>query len=112
MRQRWVEALADPEVAVEVLDDEEHPGLVVAFVAFDEAEVRHLGVHPRYWRRGHARKALGVATSRMVDPRLWVLERNHRARSMYEHLGWAPTGRSRPAEFPPFPVEVELAYRR
>ena len=110
IRARWVATVADPAVTVEVLEDPNLDGRVVAFVAFDAERIRHLAVHPRSWRRGHARRALALATSRMVQPRLWMLEGNHRARGLYEHLGWHPTGRSRPAEWPPHPTEVELAH--
>jgi hypothetical protein len=36
-----------------------------------------------------------------------VLRENTRARGLYEHLGWAPTGREQAAEWPPYPVELE-----
>ena len=32
---------------------------------------------------------------------------HHRARALYEHLGWEPTGREQPAEWPPYPTELE-----
>ena len=35
-------------------------------------------------------------------------EANHRARGLYEHLGWEPTGREQAAEWPPYPVELQL----
>ena len=111
IRARWVELLGSDAVSVRVLDDEERPGVLVALVAFDAERVRHLAVHPRHWRRGHARRALDVATAEMSRPRLWVLEGNTRARSVYEHLGWVPTGRTGRAEWPPHPTEIELAYR-
>ena len=41
-------------------------------------------------------------------PTLWVLADNHRARGLYEHLEWQPTGRSRQDEWPPYPPELEL----
>ena len=111
IRARWLVVLADPSVTTLLLESEERPGEVVAFVAFDADRIRHLAVHPRHWRHGHARRALDVATARMETPTLWMLEQNHRARGLYEHLGWVPTGRSRPAEFPPHPTEIELAHR-
>lgn len=110
VRARWVEVVEDPAVVVEVLEDELRPGRLVALVAFDADRVRHLAVSPRHWRQGHARRALAVATGRMAQPRLWVLARNHRARAVYEHLGWTPTGRTGRAEWPPHPEEIELAH--
>jgi RimJ/RimL family protein N-acetyltransferase len=40
---------------------------------------------------------------------LWVLEENHRARRLYERLGWVPTDDRREAPWPPHPVEVSYA---
>lgn len=108
VRARWVATLADPAVRVLLLDDPLLPGVLAAFVAFDDTHVRHLAVHPRRWGHGFGRRTLTEAVSQMDAPRLWVLEANARARSVYEHLGWAPTGRSRQAEWPPYPTEVEL----
>ncbi|NHA68334.1 GNAT family N-acetyltransferase [Phycicoccus flavus] len=109
VRARWVRTLADAAVTVLVLDDELRPGALVAFVAVDDTGcVRHLGVRPRSWGHGHARRMLEAANTRTDRPRLWVLEGNTRARGLYEHLGWRATGRSRAAEWPPYPTEVEL----
>jgi RimJ/RimL family protein N-acetyltransferase len=41
--------------------------------------------------------------------RLWCLAENHRARRLYDRLGWRPTGVERAAEWPPHPVELEYA---
>ena len=41
--------------------------------------------------------------------RLWCLVENHRARGLYEHLGWRPTGREQTAVWPPYPREMEYA---
>jgi RimJ/RimL family protein N-acetyltransferase len=37
---------------------------------------------------------------------LWCLEENHRARRLYEYLGWQPGGERREAAWPPHPVEM------
>ena len=37
---------------------------------------------------------------------LWCLEENHRARRLYERLGWRPTAERREAPWPPHPVEM------
>lgn len=39
--------------------------------------------------------------------RLWCLADNHRARGLYDHLGWRPTGLTRTAEWSPYPIEIE-----
>jgi predicted GNAT family acetyltransferase len=75
----------------------------------------HLAVHPDHWGAGLARQGVELAVSAILGagrtPVLWVLAANHRARGLYEHLGWEPTGRERPAEWPPYPVEMELVLR-
>jgi GNAT superfamily N-acetyltransferase len=103
--QRWRETLADPAVTVLL---HEH-----AFTSWDEAgRLRHLGVHPDHWGTGLAREGveLAVAGIRAAGrtPALWVLVDNHRARGLYDHLGWEPSGREQQAEWPPYPVEMEL----
>jgi GNAT superfamily N-acetyltransferase len=109
---RWVGVLADPAVAVEVVDGD--AGLR-CFVAWDHTTVRHLAVHPDHWGTGLATAALlRAATSiraRDHEPLLWCLADNTRARAVYAHLGWEPTGRERRAEWPPHPVEQEHVLR-
>ncbi len=109
---RWREELADPRMRVRVLDDPGTPGRLLAFVASDGGRVHHLGVRPERWGGGLARHALALATRDMTLPVLWVLEQNHRARALYERTGWRPTGRRQQAEFPPYPVELELTLAR
>ena len=101
---RWRAALADPGVTVMRTD--------AAFTSWDvDGRLRHLAVHPDRWGTGLAREgvALAVAGIRAAGrtPVLWVLVANERARGLYEHLGWEPTGREQKAEWPPYPTEVE-----
>ena len=84
-----------------------------AFTSWDDTgRLRHLAVHPDHWGTGLAREGVGLAVEDIRaagrTPVLWVLVANHRARGLYEHLGWEPTGREQPAEWPPYPVEIEL----
>ena len=58
------------------------------------------------WVTGLARQAIGRATR---VSQLWCLVENHRARGLYEHLGWRPTGREQTAVWPPYPREMEYA---
>ena len=37
---------------------------------------------------------------------LWCLEENHRARRLYEYLGWRPTDEVREAPWPPYPLQM------
>ena len=111
---RWVDVLADPAVEVEVVDGD--PGLGLrCFVAWDPTTVRHLAVTPGHWGAGLAGAAIrrAVAAIRAGDrePLLWCLAENARARAVYHHLGWEPTGRERRAEWPPYPVEQEHVLR-
>ncbi len=105
---RWALVLEDPTVDVLVLDGDD--GLV-ACAAHDDRSLRHLAVHPDHWGHGIATAAIGAALHAM-DRRgaalaeLWCLERNHRARRLYEHLGWRSTADRRPAPWPPHPVEM------
>jgi GNAT superfamily N-acetyltransferase len=105
---RWRSTLAEPGVTVLVTEG--------AFVSWDETgRLRHLAVHPDRWGTGLAREGveLAVAATRAASrtPTLWVLVANHRARGLYDHLGWAPTGRERASEWPPYPMEIELAHQ-
>lgn len=100
---RWRAVLADPEVVVEVLDGPDGLG---AFVAHDATVLRHLAVRPVRWGQGLAGEAVARAVAAGAD-RLWCLADNHRARGLYDHLGWRPTGLTRAAEWPPYPIEIE-----
>ncbi len=105
---RWQATLADPEVTVLLTEG--------AFTSWDDAgRLRHLAVHPDHWGAGLAREGVELAVTWIRAagrvPVLWVLAANHRARGLYEHLGWEPTGREQRAEWPPYPTELELTLR-
>lgn len=104
---RWTLVLDDPGVTVEVVDG---PTGVIAFAAWDVRTVRHLGVHPDHWGSGLARAGVERAVAAIrgggETPYLKCLVDNHRARGLYEHLGWVPTGECGEAEFPPHPTEM------
>ena len=102
---RWVLLLDDPEVVVEVVEDE--LGLV-ALVAHDGSTLRHLAVRPDHWGEGLAREAFARAEAAGAR-RLWVLEANGRARRLYESLGWRPSGTTQECPWRPYPTEVEYA---
>jgi RimJ/RimL family protein N-acetyltransferase len=112
---RWRLVLDDPAVTVLVCDAFDGGGLL-AYVAYDEATVRHLAVHPRRWGEGLATAALTRALEAMTrsgarEVRLWVLAENHRARRLYEHLGWRPSGREQDGSWRPYPLEMEYQRR-
>jgi GNAT superfamily N-acetyltransferase len=103
VRARWVRTLADPAVRVEVCGPS---GRLDAYVCWDDVTLRHLAVRPERWGTGVARRAVERAVG---ATRLWCLVDNVRARGLYEHLGWRPTGRDGAAEWPPYPREMEYA---
>jgi GNAT superfamily N-acetyltransferase len=108
--ERWRARLADPVMAVEVVDGED--GLA-CFVCSDDHRLQHLAVHPDHWHRGLARAAVAHAVARIQgDPVLWCLRDNVRARGLYEHLGWTLTERTQHGDYPPYHPEVEYTLRR
>lgn len=102
---RWVLLLDDPEVVVEVVDDDQ--GLV-ALTAHDGSSLRHLAVRPDHWGSGLGREGFARAEAAGAR-RLWVLADNTRARGLYESLGWTPSGESQECPWPPHPTELEYA---
>lgn len=105
---RWVLVLDDPDVVVEVVDG---PSGLLAVSAYDPVLLRQLAVHPSAWGRGLARAAVeraaaGIAAGGADEARLWCLVENHRARGLYEHLGWLPGEERREAPWPPYPLEM------
>ena len=109
---RWALVLEDPGVTVRVVDG---VGRLLAYAAWDDRTLRHLGVDPSRWGTGLARAGAEQAVAAICaggrTPYLWCLVDNTRARGLYHHLGWEPTGVRREAEFPPHPVEMEYVHR-
>jgi RimJ/RimL family protein N-acetyltransferase len=108
---RWALVLEAPDVEVLVLDG---PAGLLAYAAYDDAWLRHLAVHPEHWGGGIATAAVEAALAAMdrrgsTVAHLWCLEENHRARRLYEYLGWRATDERRPASWPPHPVEVRYS---
>ena len=106
---RWSSELGDDGFRVHVVDG---PDRLHAYVAHDGSVLHHLAVHPERWGAGLGRAAVGLAVSEMTDPQLWCLDLNVAAQEFYRRLGWAPTGRSRPGEWPPHPTISEWAWCR
>jgi RimJ/RimL family protein N-acetyltransferase len=107
---RWALVLEEPGVDVLVRDAED--GGLDLFAAYDDRSLRHLAVHPDQWGTGLATTAIETVL-RAMDERgttiaeLWCLEENHRARRLYEYLGWRPVEDDRrPAPWPPHPTEM------
>jgi GNAT superfamily N-acetyltransferase len=110
---RWRLVLAEPGVTTEVVAGS---GGLDVLLAWDSTSLRHLAVRPERWGEGWGRRAVRRAETaaraegadRLV---LWCLAGNHRARGLYEHLGWTLTGEQRAAPWPPYPLELEYARR-
>ena len=105
---RWAIVLDSPDVSVLVDDRDGH---LVALAAYDDCTLRHLAVHPEHWGHGLASRAIDTALHAMdvrgcTVAELWCLEENHRARRLYEYLGWRGTDDRREAPWPPHPVEM------
>jgi GNAT superfamily N-acetyltransferase len=108
VRKRWVEALAEPEMAV-VLAEEK--GEAVGAAGYRADWLDGLYVVPAYWGRGVGAELHDHVLNRLRERgspqcHLWVLEENHRARRFYEQRGWRPNGTSRVVPFPPNPLDV------
>ncbi len=110
---RWQLVLDDPSASVLVASASDDDTLV-ALAAYDDTTLRHLAVRPDHWGRGLASAAIEVALHAM-DRRgctvasLWCLEDNHRARRLYEHLGWRPEADRQEAPWPPHPTEMRYS---
>jgi RimJ/RimL family protein N-acetyltransferase len=105
---RWALVLDEPGVVVRVAEDD---GGLVAVAAYDDSTLRHLAVRPDHWGDGLATEAIETALHAMdlrgaTIASLWCLEENHRARRLYEYLGWRATDDRREAPWPPHPIEM------
>lgn len=107
---RWRLVLDDPSAVVLVADHPTGRGLI-AFAAYDDETLRHLAVHPDHWGEGLASAAIETVLHAMdlrgaTAASLWCLEENHRARRLYEYLGWRPAADRREAPWSPHPIEM------
>jgi len=100
----------------------EDDGELVGFASLGPSRDEHgLGelyaiyVEPARWSTGVGRALLASAEHRLAreyrEATLWVLEDNPRARTFYEHAGWAPDG-ARKAEARFGVRAAEVRYRK
>ena len=113
LRARWEAELADPDVAVYVV--ERTAGVIEGFAAVRGDELLHFGTAVATWGTGLAAAAHDELVARFAaagaaSARLRVFAANHRARRFYEKMGWRPADRWSRSSFPPYPVLLE--YRR
>ena len=115
MLARWALVLDEPASSSRWSTG--HAGLL-AFAAYDDDHLRHLAVHPD---AGGAGRVGSAAVARAVDriraggvePRLWVLVANDRARgALPSGSAGAPTGAERECPWVPHPTELEMRAAR
>lgn len=108
VRERWRDAVAEPELTVLVAER----GAALVGVAGCRAEwLDGLYVLPASWGEGVGRRLHDDVLERLraagsARCHLWVLEHNDRARRFYERLGWRENGDTRVVPFPPNPTDV------
>ncbi len=109
---RWALVLDEPGVSVLVRDAPQlGAGAVDVLAAHDDHQLRHLAVHPCCWGQGLATAAVDAVLSAMARrgatvAELWCLVENHRARRLYDRLGWLATPDRQEAPWPPHPTEM------
>jgi RimJ/RimL family protein N-acetyltransferase len=93
----------------------ERDGRVVGVAGVEACWLHGFYVLPAYWGTDVAAELHDAALAEQADCpelRLWVLERNHRARRFYEKHGWRPNGETRVVPYPPQPLDVGYSYVR
>jgi GNAT superfamily N-acetyltransferase len=123
---RWRHSVTDPEraPAERVILVAEVGGVLSGFAAaghargddeFGMGELYAINVDPPAWGQGAGRALLAAATAwldaRFATSILWVVDRNSRARALYERAGWAPDGATKIEVYDGASVD-NLRYRR
>jgi GNAT superfamily N-acetyltransferase len=86
----WARDVQDADAVIVAADGAVVVGSAVARAGGDLARVH---VHPSRWGEGIAQRLHAAAVDALrdaghVEARLWVIERNARARALYERNGW------------------------
>lgn len=112
--QRWREVLNDRGRLTLVA---EVGGRPAGYCCYGRQTIHHLGVAADFQRHGLGGVLLEAAEDELfadlvtAEIGLWVLEANAVARSFYAGRGWAESGATRTAEFPPYPAEIRMVRR-
>ena len=61
---------------------------ILGFVAFREAWIDHLYIHPGHHRRGYGRALCDVAKGKYSPLSLWLFKKNTNAAVFYKSLGF------------------------
>ena len=112
VRARWQRVLSEASYSCLIATVDE---VDAGYVAWAGDVIHHLGVHPNFHRRGVGTHLLASAENvifaRHELAHLWVLIANTSAVQLYARNGWQKTALRRRAEFPPFPLEVQMSKR-
>jgi GNAT superfamily N-acetyltransferase len=123
---RWRASLTEPDLAPaeRVILVAEAGGVVLGFAAAGHArgddelglgELYAINVDPQAWGVGAGRALLAAATAwldaRFATSILWVVDRNRRARVLYERAGWSADGATKIESYDGTPVD-NCRYRR
>lgn len=114
LRKRWATELADQAIAAYVATASD--ARLVGFAARRADELLHFGTAVETWGSGLAEwlhdQLVATYPPGLTRLRLRVFAENHRARRLYERLGWTPTGHTSRTPFPPHPLLVEYVLER
>lgn len=107
--ERWHSELADPRFECLV---HRRDGRIVGYVMGHQNWLNHIATLPSEWGSGLANVLMDAGTrARRAEGHrrlhLWVLKENHRARRLYDRLGWRPSGVEVAEPFPPHPDKLE-----
>ncbi|HYJ70159.1 MAG TPA: GNAT family N-acetyltransferase [Nocardioidaceae bacterium] len=106
LRQRWLEEVADPDVACFVIRPDR---IVTGFAALHGTELLHFGTEISTWGTGLASLAHDELLATLTDEGatiawLRVFEVNARARRFYTKHGWTADDERTTSSFPPHPT--------
>jgi len=108
VRARWRENLVDGDRYCVVAEDE---GTIIGTAVLIGDFFDSVAVVPERWGSAVASDLYEVIIARaqtlgLARLHLWVIEKNERARHLYESRGWRLDGRKKELPFPPHPLVI------